>query len=484
MNNKIINATKWSMLAEITAKLAAPLVNLVLARLLSPNEFGIVASITIITSFADIFTDAGFQKFVIQHEFNNDNTLNQYSDVAFTSNTILSIIIYIIIFTFRHSLAVAIGCPEVSFGLAGAALTVLCTSFSSIAIARFRRDLDFKPLFYIRLGSSLIPLFITVPLAFLMKNYWALVIGTVAQQLFIAVLSIALSKYNPHLRLNKKMFQDMFGFSMWNLCESISFWFAGQANIFIVAGALNSYYLGLYKTGMSTINSYLAIITAAITPILFSTLSRVQNNKELYNKTFDKFQQTMALFVLPMGVGIYLYRYLVVQILLGSQWTEIADFMGLWAVMSSITITYSNTACEVYRSKGKPKVSFGLQMFYLIFFIPAIYLSANKSFVALCYAGCFIRLLPVVFDIIILKLKFGIKFMSILKNTYSQIIATGVMALCGFQLQMFSKTISWQFFSIGICIIVYTAVVYLFPNIRKEIEMIRRIYKNKARRLA
>lgn len=364
MNNKIINATKWSMLAEITAKLAAPLVNLVLARLLSPNEFGIVASITIITSFADIFTDAGFQKFVIQHEFNNDNTLNQYSDVAFTSNTILSIIIYIIIFTFRHSLAVAIGCPEVSFGLAVAALTVLCTSFSSIAIARFRRDLDFKPLFYIRLGSSLIPLFITVPLAFLMKNYWALVIGTVAQQLFIAVLSIALSKYNPHLRLNKKMFQDMFGFSMWNLCESISFWFAGQANIFIVAGALNSYYLGLYKTGMSTINSYLAIITAAITPILFSTLSRVQNNKELYNKTFDKFQQTMALFVLPMGVGIYLYRYLVVQILLGSQWTEIADFMGLWAVMSSITITYSNTACEVYRSKGKPKVSFGLQMFY------------------------------------------------------------------------------------------------------------------------
>ena len=57
LNRKIANATKWSMVAEIVSKLASPIVNMILARLLAPDEFGIVASITIITSFADIFTE-------------------------------------------------------------------------------------------------------------------------------------------------------------------------------------------------------------------------------------------------------------------------------------------------------------------------------------------------------------------------------------------------------------------------------------------
>ncbi|HFR3715342.1 TPA: oligosaccharide flippase family protein, partial [Streptococcus suis] len=96
-NNKIMNATKWSVVAEITAKIAGPVINIILARLLTPSEFGVVASITIITSLADIFTDAGFQKFVVQHEFDNDDILNKYSDVAFTSNAVLSVIIYCII---------------------------------------------------------------------------------------------------------------------------------------------------------------------------------------------------------------------------------------------------------------------------------------------------------------------------------------------------------------------------------------------------
>lgn len=92
LNSRVVNATKWSAIAEITAKISGPIVNILLARLLTPVQFGVVASITIITSFADIFTDAGFQKYVIQHEFGDKKTLNDYSDVAFTSNaTLLSL---------------------------------------------------------------------------------------------------------------------------------------------------------------------------------------------------------------------------------------------------------------------------------------------------------------------------------------------------------------------------------------------------------
>ena len=70
VNNKVVvNATKWSAITEVVAKLISPITSMVLARLLAPEAFGVVATITMIVTFAEIFTDAGFQKYLIQHEF-------------------------------------------------------------------------------------------------------------------------------------------------------------------------------------------------------------------------------------------------------------------------------------------------------------------------------------------------------------------------------------------------------------------------------
>lgn len=468
LNSRVVNATKWSAIAEITAKISGPIVNILLARLLTPVQFGVVASITIITSFADIFTDAGFQKYVIQHEFGDKKTLNDYSDVAFTSNATLSSIIYILIFVFRYKLSKLIGCPEASTALAIASLSVLCTAFSSIAVARFRRDLDFKPLFYIRLGSSLIPLLITVPLAFLLKSYWAIVIGSVIQQLFIAIVSIIKSNYKPKVSFKISYFKKMLSFSAWNLCETLSIWFAGQANVFIVGSVLTSYYLGLYKTGMSTINSYMSIVTATMSPVLFSALSRSQNDDKQFLNIFLKTQKTIALLVIPMGIGIFTYRNLAVELLLGSQWKEISNFVGVWALMSALTITYSNTACEVYRGKGLPKISFILQVLYMFLYIPVIYYTAHQSFEMLCIASCLVRGVPIILDFFVLRTKFGISLLNIVKNTSIQFIAAAIMALFGHVAVRTCTGIVMQIISVLLCIIIYFGIIFCFPQMRVE----------------
>ena len=93
-NSKIIGATKWSAITEIAAKLILPISNMVLARILTPDAFGVVATISMIVSFAEIFTDAGFQKYLIQHEFEDDTDREQSTTVAFWGNFILSIILW------------------------------------------------------------------------------------------------------------------------------------------------------------------------------------------------------------------------------------------------------------------------------------------------------------------------------------------------------------------------------------------------------
>ena len=101
INKQIGESTKWSSVTEILTKLISPIVNMILARLLAPEAFGVVATISIVISFAEIFTDAGFQKYLIQHEFKDEEELDQSTNVAFWTNLFISIFICIIIFRFH-----------------------------------------------------------------------------------------------------------------------------------------------------------------------------------------------------------------------------------------------------------------------------------------------------------------------------------------------------------------------------------------------
>lgn len=466
---RILNAAKWSSFAEIAARLATPIVNMILARLLTPDAFGVVASITIITSFADIFTDAGFQKYVIQHDYENESALNKGSNVAFTANIILAIAIYTVIFLSHKGLAKAVGCQGEELGILVASLAVFCTAIPSVANARFRRDLDFKPLFYIRVISAAIPLVFTVPLALIFKNYWALIVGTLLQKIFIAIATIILSRWKPHFCFDTHVFMKMISFSFWNLMETFSIWFAGQANIFIVGNILTAYYLGLYKTSMSAVNSCLGIITAAVTPVLFSSLSRFQNNSSEYINTFNNFQFVLGALVIPLGCGIFLFKDVAVAILLGSQWKEATFFLGLWALMSTVTIVYSNTACEVYRSLGRPKVSLFLQLVYLVIYIPSIFYSAKCSFEVLTVVSCVVRLLPVIMDIVILKVLFGFKMRSIINNTVIAILTSILMLFFGAYLRHISDDVLWQIITIVLCCVFYIVINLCIPMQRKKI---------------
>ncbi|MBQ8630047.1 MAG: lipopolysaccharide biosynthesis protein [Oscillospiraceae bacterium] len=470
MNQKIGQATKWSSITEIIAKLISPITNMILARLLVPEAFGIVATITMVISFAEIFTDAGFQKYIIQHEFADDEALDNSTNVAFWTNLGVSTFICIIIFFFRHQIADLVGSPGLGNSISIASVLIIVAAFSSIQIARYRRALDFKTLFYVRIITSLIPLVVTVPLAFILRNYWALLIGTFTSQLCNAIALTVRSKWKPKFYYSFTLFKEMFAFTAWTLLESISIWFTTNIGVFIVGNYLNDYYLGIYKTSMSTVNAYMAIITSALTPVLFSALSRYQNDDENFRRTYYQFQRLTAVLVIPMGIGIFLYRDLVTQILLGSQWGEASGFIGLWGLTSAITIVFSHFSSEVYRSKGNPKISLILQVVHIAFLVPTLILSASYGFEILYIARSLVRVQIIVCALSIMHIMYGFKVQHILHNVLPMIISALIMGVAGYLIQQISSSMIWQFVSVFICIIIYfTVLLGLFPSVRHEV---------------
>lgn len=467
-NTKIVTATKWSSITEIVAKLITPITSIILARLLTPEAFGVVTTLTMVITFAEIFTDAGFQKYLIQHEFVDDTDREQSTNVAFWSNLIMSLAIWAIIAVFADPLAAMVGNPGLGHVLIIACVSIPLAAFSSIQMALYKRDLDFKTLFKVRIAGICIPLLVTVPLAFYLRSYWALVIGTIVSNAANAILLTVYSKWKPRFYYSFLKLKEMFSFSAWSVVEAVSIWLTGYVDIFIIGVYLNEYYLGLYKTSMTVVGQIMGLITAATTPILFSSLSRLQTDEQAFQTLFFKFQKLVGLLVIPLGVGIFCYSDLITKILLGNQWLEASSFIGLWGLTSAITIVLSHYSSEVYRAKGRPRLSVLAQVLHIVVLLPAVLIAVKYGFETLSVTRSLVRLELIFVNLIIMYIVVKISPWKMFKNISYSILATLIMAVVAFLIKDVFDTLWWQLVSVLICSIVYFIII-LGPSSNRQL---------------
>lgn len=479
LSNKMKNAAKWSSIGEICAKLISPITNAVLARLLAPESFGVVATLTLVVSFAEVFTDAGFQKYLVQHEFADEEDLALSTNVAFWTNLILSLLFWLGIALFATPIANFVGSPGCELAIIVMSAQIPLLAFSSIQTARYRRDFDFKSLFCARVATALIPLVVTVPLALVFRSYWALVLGTLGKDLANAIILTIKSRWKPRFVFCFAKLKEMLSFSLWTIMENITIWVSLNVDVFIVSSMLDSYYLGLYKTSISTVNSVMTLITSAVMPVAFASFSRCQLDIQKFHDVFYRFQRTVAIIVLPLSFGIYVYRDLFTSILLGNQWERATDFVGLWALFYGFTIVFSNFNSEAFRSIGKPKLSVLTQVLHIVVLIPVVLLSMRYGYDSLILARSLVRLEMIAVSSAIAYLSMKLNLFVSLKNVYPQLLSSLLMSLVGMLLKDRIDGILWQIGTIMICCLVYGVCMMCIPSGRKQLLEIKNMRKPK-----
>lgn len=476
LNNKIVSATKWSSITELAAKLVSPVSTMILARLLTPEAFGVLVMATMVISFAEIFTDAGFQKYLIQHKFDSDEDKYKSTTVAFWSNFILSMLIWIGIIIFADKLAILVGNEGYGNVIAVSCICIPLAAFSSIQMALYKRSLDFKTLFWIRIIGIMIPLVITVPLAYLTHSYWSLIIGMIVLNCSNALLLTIKSPWKPNLYFSFQRFKDMFSFSIWTMIDAISVWFTSYIDIFIVGMYLNQHYMGIYRTATTTVGQIMSIITAVTAPIMLSALSKLQDDDEMFKRLFFKFQKILGLLVIPLGVGIFIFRDFITNILLGSQWGEATWFIGIWALMGTFTIVFSHVSSSVYIAKGKPKINFFNQIIHIAFLVPLVLWAIKYDFQFLCTVRSLLRLELVLTNILFLYFLIGISPLAMVKNIFPSILAS----ICMFIPFIFLSTqnnLLMNILYLFLAITIYFLVIIFFKEERWIIFNFKKIIK-------
>ena len=466
LNQRVAKATKWSGITETCRRLIGPVSSMVLARLLTPEAFGVVTTMALVISFADLFTDAGFQKYLIQHEFKDETDLVQSTNVAFWSNFIMSMVFWGVIAIFSEPLATLVGSPGLGHVMIVASVAIPITAFSSIQMALYKRNLDFKTLFKVRIVGIVIPFIVTIPLAFLLRSYWALILGSITQKVINAILLTYYSKWKPSFFYSFEKLREMLSFTIWTLIESISIWLTNYVDVFIVGSMLSQYYLGLYKTSIVTVGHIIGIITATTTPILFSSLSRLQNDDDNFCRFFLKFQKNVGLFVIPLSIGIFLFSDLVTIVLLGDQWMEASGFIGLWGLTSGFVCLFCHYSSEVYRAKGRPLLSALSQWLHIIILWPALLWAVQHGFHTLYVTCSLVRVIAIFVSVFITWLLIRISLFSMIRNLLPAIIASFVMLIAGIFMLQLSQAILWKWIAVIVCIVVYFCIIWLFPTER------------------
>lgn len=457
----IANSIKWSSFAEIGVKFITPVTIMILARILVPEEFGILAICSMIVNFAEIIADSGFGKYIVQADFIDDGELERYATVAFWSHLIVALFIWATIIAFCSPLVNFLGIPGHESVLIVACSQLVFMSMISTQLGLIRRKFEFKKAFVARIATAVATFVVAVSIALIIRSYWALIVGNVVGSIVNAMTLVWLSKWLPSLYYSIAVLKKMFAFSFWSLCEGLAHWFIFWCDVFIATQYFTIYQLGLYKNSTSILLSFIGMITASMSPVLLSVLSRLKNDNS-YNEVYIRITKLFMYALLPICISIYFCRDFVTYVILGSKWMEAADIIGLWALMLGISVFIYSFPAEIFKSKGIPKYLFFYQLCYIAFLIPICFYATRFGFWAFVYARVLCIFVQIFLYLAFSKIVLGWNSRTLLfqlKNPIGMSILYGLTCLMIFQ---YVHTYLNQVFSCIILLSLYTMLCYYF----------------------
>lgn len=433
MENKLLDknikhSTKWALLGQIVAKIASPIINMILARILMPEEFGIVATITIVISFSFIFVDGGFSNYIIQHKFDNEEDFKTSLTTSFWSNLIMSLLFAGLIVALSNPLCNFLGTPGYETALMLACIEIPLNALSSIFIAYMNKQFRFKQSSIILMITSFLPFIITIPLAALGLSYYSIIIGTIASYLLKFVLYLIFSGWKPSFSFSFKALKKMFMFCFILTLRQLFIYTASYMSTFVISQSFGQHYLGLYKNSSSTITALYSIFIAATMPVLLSGLSKAESD-DVYYDVYYKNQRYLAYLIIPMCIGIIIFKEEVTLIMFGYDWLEAAPLIGALACYQGINAITNNFLSTALISKGKVYTSIIYQLIETIIggltYYSFTYLGEDLYFCA-SYVMCIVNItLYIIFFVLIFKQN----VFNLLKNYIKPISLTIIMTI-------------------------------------------------------
>lgn len=411
----------WMVVFKFIERGLGLISTLVLARLLIPDDFGLVAMAMSIIALLELLTGFGFEIALIQ----NQKSERSYYDTAWTLNILFGAVSTVVLLLLAKPAAIFYHEVRLELVIYWLAVANFTEGFENIGVVAFRKEMTFDKEFKFRLGKKLFGFCITIPLAFYLQSYWALIIGIIFARLSSTVLSYFMHPYRPRLSLENT--SELFHFSKWLLVSNVLTFMKMRSTDFIIGRLAGARSLGLYSIAYEIATLPTTELAAPINRAVFPGYSKMSGDLGRLRKGYLDVMGLIALFSLPAGGGIAATANILVPVLLGANWMDAIPLIQILAWYGILAALHSNSA-SVYFALGKPKVMAFIGLVTVLVQIPLVVVFAYRSGpigAALAYFGAAVVLIPIHYYVVLKILKLNLfKFLAIL---WRPTLATGSM---------------------------------------------------------
>ena len=319
---------------------------LILARLLVPDDFGIVAMASLVVGFAEVIFDLGVNVALIQKKSPNQSFYN----TAWTLRIMQSLCVVTFLFLMAPFAADYYNDERVTNAIRIMALSMFIMSFENIGIVNFQKELNFAADAKFTLSKRLAAFFVAIILTLIFKNYWGMILGALCGRLFSTILSYFVHPMRPWFSLT--YFKDIFSISQWVLVKNISQYLDGNLHIILVGGISKTNITGGYTLASEISDVPSNDLLAPINRVLFPAFARVKDNRTELTKLLLMAQSIQVMVTFPACVGLLFTARELVPVALGEKWLFIVPFIQILA-LSNVIQSISSSANYVLVAIGQ-----------------------------------------------------------------------------------------------------------------------------------
>ncbi|MEO3388960.1 oligosaccharide flippase family protein [Mesorhizobium sp. CAU 1741] len=362
MRSQLISGSLWLTGAKVCTTAVGFLSTIILARLLVPEDFGLIAIAAASLAIATAVTDLPVAAALVQLE---EPSRADY-DTAWTISLLRGLLVMLTLTGVAPLIAAAYGDERLIGVLVALSLSPLLLGGLNPYMVIFDRQLLFSRSFILETVSKVGSVLVSAIVAFQFRNYWALVAGPLAAALIALVLSYALAPYRPRPALAS--LRVLWGFSSWLTLVSIVNTLNLRLDQFIVGSVLGQRTLGHFSVGSDIAN----LIHAPVMPImrtLYAGFSQLRGDRAALFNAYQQSQRFLGNFAPPFGVGLALVAEPMVRITLGDVWVPAAIVIEILAPVFAFELIAGATYPMVM-SQGNTRALFWRDLTVLLFRLP------------------------------------------------------------------------------------------------------------------
>ncbi len=377
LQQKVVKSGFWAFALRVVQRIFNLVRLIILARILSPHDFGLMGIALLIMGMLETFSQTGFHAALIQRR----ERIEPYLNSAWTFLIVRGLMLFTILYLIAPYASSFFNSPEAEPIIRVMGLAILLRSFTNIGVIYYQKELEFNKVFALSFTSVLADFTVAVSAALILQNVWALVYGYIAGNLVMCVMSYIIHPYRPRLDFDVTKAKELFGFGRWILGSSILTFLITQGDSAFVGKLLGATALGFYQMAYRISNLPTTEISHVISWVTFPAYSKLQDNIEKLRQAYLRVLQVTTFITFPLAGLILVLAPEFTRLFLGEKWMPMVPAMQVLVIFGLVRSIGATTG-PLLQGIGRPDIITKIQFIRLIITFILIYpLTVNWNIV-------------------------------------------------------------------------------------------------------